>query len=457
MKPGAKRILFKLILLLFVYLLLEALAFGMLSVLTGKVFSFAEIRRQKEGTIRVFSPSGQVKGEPDKGDSAVSQRVLHPYLGFVYQPGSTPLNLALPRPVPFSPEECQVNGHGLFGTGPFPEVRSHHAKILILGGSVANLFYCLSRRELSAELAKIPRFSGKSFDFYAFSFEGYKQPQQLAALSFFLVQGAVPDLVITVDGFNEVALNEIGYAIYPEHWMALTGGIRSRDQVGAVGRIAVYQDWRRSLAESALNVNYSVMLNLLWSLSDRVLEGRIRGQNILLGELLRTGSEYSFQTYGPRIEIDLALLPEFGAAVWRRSVIQMQALARANGFACLHVLQPNLHLAGSKPLAPSEQQLARRGQQYDKPVKMGYPLIRSMGAGLKAAGVPFLDLSDLFRDEAEALYVDECCHFNKRGNDLMAGAIGREVRALMVEGSTGWQGGPERGGPSRGAASKAGP
>jgi len=42
-----------------------------------------------------------------------------------------------------------------------------------------------------------------------FSHEGYKQPQQLLVLSYFLSIGQPFDMVMNIDGFNEVALGGI--------------------------------------------------------------------------------------------------------------------------------------------------------------------------------------------------------------------------------------------------------
>src|SRR4030095_13628597 len=41
------------------------------------------------------------------------------------------------------------------------------------------------------------------------SHEGYKQPQQLLVLSYFLSIGQTFDLVLNIDGFNEVALGSL--------------------------------------------------------------------------------------------------------------------------------------------------------------------------------------------------------------------------------------------------------
>ena len=43
------------------------------------------------------------------------------------------------------------------------------------------------------------------------SHEGYKQPQQLLVPTYFLSIGQVFDLVVNIDGFNEVALSSVNH------------------------------------------------------------------------------------------------------------------------------------------------------------------------------------------------------------------------------------------------------
>ena len=45
------------------------------------------------------------------------------------------------------------------------------------------------------------------------------------------------------------------------------------------------------------------------------------------------------------------------------------------------------------------------------------------GRRLARQGVRFHDLSRVFAGHGETLYFDNCCHFNRRGNEVMAQAI----------------------------------
>ena len=65
---------------------------------------------------------------------------------------------------------------------------------------------------LAAALAAAPAFRGRDIVPLCFSHEGYKQPQQLLILSYFLSIGQAFDVVVNIDGFNEVAISPLNDA-----------------------------------------------------------------------------------------------------------------------------------------------------------------------------------------------------------------------------------------------------
>jgi hypothetical protein len=46
---------------------------------------------------------------------------------------------------------------------------------------------------------------------------------------------------------------------------------------------------------------------------------------------------------------------------------------------------------------------------------------------LQDAGIDFHDLSQLFAEHGETLYIDNCCHFNGDGNELLARVIAQAL------------------------------
>lgn len=76
----------------------------------------------------------------------------------------------------------------------------------IFGGSVARQCCDQGAPRLAALLEWSPRFAGREVVPLCLGHEGYKQPEQLLVLAYLLSLGQQFDLVINIDGFNEVAL-----------------------------------------------------------------------------------------------------------------------------------------------------------------------------------------------------------------------------------------------------------
>jgi hypothetical protein len=117
-------------------------------------------------------------------------------------------------------------------------------------------------------------------------------------------------------------------------------------------------------------------------------------------------------------------------AIWRRASEEIETLARARGFAYLHVLQPNQYVPGTKPLTDEERRVAVGDSTYPYrlPIERHYAALQFNGLAVRNT----LDLRDLFRANRETLYRDLCCHLNNRGVDLLARAIVRERRAVFA-------------------------
>ena len=132
------------------------------------------------------------------------------------------------------------------------------------------------------------------------------------------------------------------------------------------------------------------------------------------------------RTYASRIEMlhDLT-------ALWGRASRLLHGVCEASGILYIHALQPNQYLPGSKPMGPQELEVAYLEKSlYGTMVRRGYPLMIEEGEALRAGGVRFLDLSMLFADVEDPIYVDTCCHISELGNTMLADAI---IEAIVAE------------------------
>ena len=427
-----KRLLFSLVLLLLCYALLEGAALLIFTLSYDEGFSPQHLGTQKHEIIS--RQSGEDGAGPRKAFH--DNRVFHPYMGHVNLPD---------RPVVFDNDtpvarlfagDCRTNSHGFFG--PEPGYREPNSvQVVITGGSVANLVYCYSRVALAQELQRIPRLAGKKIIFTGLAFCGFRQPQQLMALAYYAAQGQTPDLLINLDGFNEVASHEfydyqrnqvVVYPQYPQMWSEYFLG-QNPAAMQTIGMITFYKKQRARWAEATGRLEYSILGNLLWSLGDRYLADRANEQRNQLRQQRSRERGYNFQLHGPRISFpDRGALDRFNARTWYHSAMQLARMARAGGYRYFHFLQPNLHLPGSKILTPREQKLMKQGRRLGRPLLTGYPRLRKYGAAMKLQGVQFHDLSQVFVGHSATVAADDCCHFTRQGDAVIARAMGRIIR-----------------------------
>jgi len=119
------------------------------------------------------------------------------------------------------------------------------------------------------------------------------------------------------------------------------------------------------------------------------------------------------------------------AADWEQALRLMSAMATQDGAHYLHVLQPNQYV-GDRVFSPRERRLAIHPRSsYALLAPAGYPALKAAGAHLVASGIPYRDGIGIFDATAEAVYADDCCHFNQRGNDLLANFVFEAVAEIM--------------------------
>ena len=126
--------------------------------------------------------------------------MIHPYFGYV-----------------FNTTWSDINPYGFFGDGPFAMRGRDKVIVGVFGGSVADHMFKESRDVLLEALKQHAAFKDKRIELFSVAVHAYKQPQQLLILSTLLALGAQFDVVVNLDGFNEIDaakdnLQEIGRA-----------------------------------------------------------------------------------------------------------------------------------------------------------------------------------------------------------------------------------------------------
>lgn len=354
---------------------------------------------------------------------------LHPYFGVAYDPFVNP-------GIDYDGRRIPIDPLGLASPRPIVQHRSDDRLLVgILGGSFAWQFSVLGAERLEQVLQQDPRLAGRRIEVVSLAASTFKQPQQVMILNYVLTLGGEFDVLINIDGFNELALARETdearvYYAYPRMWPYRTMHSRDPRIEPELHRVRQIREERQQLT-AAIRTSWLrglALANLWWmyreyrgsrELAD--LGNRLHEHNLKYG--------IGFERGGPHTEWlpDDVLFPQY-AALWERSSVQLQAAAEKLGLVYLHALQPNQYVPGSKPLSPEEQSGAfDETCGYCKSVRTGYSLLQGRAESLRRQGVDFIDLTSMFADVPETLYVDECCHLNAAGYERVAERLGREL------------------------------
>lgn len=360
---------------------------------------------------------------------------FHPYVGFAGRPGARP----------WAGEPTGFNAFGLLSVPghAYPYAREPGDYVIaVLGGSVAEIFANTMEADLGAALAEAdPAFRGRRVVMLSLALGGYKQPQQLFMLESLLLEGFAFDLVLNVDGFNDLALavDNAAHGIHPlypsgSHAAQMAAALGTRADPRAIRAMAAvldaYARERRVLRlVEAVPLRHSVFLNAFGARYAQLSAARIGRMQAELAEAAQAGLPPAFR--GPPGPVgDTAV--DAAVAAWRDASAMIDAVCRDRGVSYVHVLQPNQYLEGSKPLSAREQAVAiEAGHPWGVAARRHYGRLRAAGTELRARGVAFHDLTQVFAGVTDDLYVDNCCHFNSAGNQILARAIAPAIAAKV--------------------------
>ena len=334
--------------------------------------------------------------------------ISHPFYGFTHQYPYHALNATPPR-----------------------LRRADTAVIGLLGGSVAEriepfLQSALNRWFAANAPARRPLVLGLAN-------RGAKQPQQTLIVANTLLQGGEFDLIVNLDGFNEIISSIDGTAIFPffPKWWDKRVGLTGQE-VLQTGRLGVL---RREQARLAMAGETSILRwSALFGLANRYRQESVAAEIIQLNHDLAAAAAatYNFERQGPKTRQEIAELRPAAARFWYRSSLMLARLAELGGADYYHFLQPNQYVPNSKPLSPQERELAYAPQEGFLPlVTQGYPLLTAFNPDLPRQGVNYFDLTGIFADHPETLYGDPCCHLNDRGNELLAAEMVRRLEPAL--------------------------
>ncbi len=339
-------------------------------------------------------------------------------------------------------KSLQVTDYGFLDDNPSPILKKSSGKYIlgIIGGSVALHLSTRADVALKNELKKIPSIAKKEILIVRLASGGYKQPQQLAIVNYLLSLGAEFDMILNVDGFNEMALplsqnlKQKVNPFFPRNWRDLTNTQADEGLYRLIGKTALAKDELKTNTKSVYGSigKYSITIQLLWNV---YFKYKTKELNKLRNSILFYAPENRLYINGPQIKESDEKIKEMIANHWAKSSILLHQITKANNIHYFHVLQPNQYVKGSKVF--SEEEITKKyyleSSHYREPIETGYSIMQKHISQIRKAGVPFTDLSMAFQNVRETIYEDDCCHFNDQGNVLLAQAVGKFIVSAYHE------------------------
>jgi len=374
-------------------------------------------------------------------EGRLTSEALHPYFGPTHKPGA-PFDVPAALRAPQAPSPgLRTNNFGFVSPHdyPFSPVRPDRFIVGLFGGSVGTWFCAVGAERLVADLKQDPFFRDKELIPLCFSHEGYKQPQQLLVLTYFLEIGQPFDLVVNIDGFNDVALPPIndrsGLDISMPSAGHLVGLFNLINQAtltpDKLESLATIQHLRTRLTGQAARAQRAP-LAIVHVVFDRLYRRTVDQYARELGRFNDLPSNPArnslIQVTGRVRARDEATLLSDMATQWATASLMMNDLLSARGIPYVHVLQPNQYFT-KRTFNSDEARVALSGKSpYGAFAAKGYPALVTASAALPAKE-RFFSAVDVFDRVPEPVYMDDCCHYTRTGNFVLADFIAKAVLA----------------------------
>ena len=266
MKNSIKKLVFYILMTTLTWVLIELTAISVHFIKFHDLYSPRKMKEKIVENINMGSPSTISTGNAGQrlGRWGVVE-VIHPYVGYVLDPHQ---NIS---------EKGQISNFGFVSKGSANPIRkkSPHAIIIgVFGGSFALHVY-----QNSSLLHERFNITGKEIVILNFARGGGKQPEQLSILAYMLSLGAEFDMIINIDGFNEVALPPAEnipkgvYPFYPRQWYYRARNIIDPLEIRQLGYLEFLKNRKEQWAILfRTNKLYrSAILSLIWEYRDKRL------------------------------------------------------------------------------------------------------------------------------------------------------------------------------------------
>lgn len=407
---------------------------SMIAIMLGVVLSEAALAAYVWATrgelvwLRSVSSQRPNPPMPERGTLSTFQ-VLNPYFGFTMRPGWSwrgsddsyfRINLGYtsrPKYMDFA-----ANAHGFLSDREYPyQAEPNDFVVGIFGGSVAFFLALDGHDAIVTALRANPALSDKNIVILNMAGGGFKQPQQSLILSYFQMLGQRFDLVINMDGFNEGFMawenhrSGVATDMPPSRFIyGLQNMLVSTEplyQAARVKREAEIEDWAQRNTRSTIIHFYHKWRHQSLKFEEARLE-------------VESGAAVPGRPYVvnlPRAHGDwLTDGVSSVTGAWTRGSIQMHDLVRATGGHYIHILQPSPYFGSRGFPEVASGRIPPATEPYvDEIVGPVYRSHLAASRALIERGINFINATEVFDDQTDPIYYDNCFHFNLRGYALL--------------------------------------
>ncbi|WP_307785798.1 hypothetical protein [Okeania sp. KiyG1] len=373
-------------------------------------------------------------------DSVIER--IHPYFGYVQKPG------------PDFRKGFKYNTAGFISPYDYPYQKKHDNQYIIgiFGGSVASNYsiYEIQNQILEKKLRQIPEFKDREFIILSFATGGYKQPQQLILLNYFLSIGQQFDMIINIDGFNEVTLakannkNNIDIMMpSTNHVVPLTNIANNSLSTKSIRAMLKINDSKGKLKD-ALETLDKCQVAYCYALTSIYVQNLAstyrKNVKIFDKERKKAAKQAAGETeasivyfYAQSPQLEKSELYKIMAEHWKKASIMMKQIAANNNILYFHILQPNQYYPTNRIYSEAEKKIAFDSDTpFKEATELGYPVLLNKIDDLKNNGVNIFNGVNILDNEKEIVYIDSCCHYTKTGENILSEYIANSIFNILA-------------------------
>jgi hypothetical protein len=360
----------------------------------------------------------------EKETGQLTEKRFHPFFVYTHKAGT-----------------ANTNNYGFYCPFDYPLKRENADWFIIgiFGGSVANDFYTEGKERLTERLKADPYFADREIVYLNYALGGYKQPQQVQILTYFLSIGQELDMAINIDGFNELVFcannNRLNVDIgmpSAQHFLPMRDlvdrQVMNEKKLERIWNIRKYKnDFIRIDGKAAKTKLAS--LHLIYSSYATYLYKKYRSEIVKFDSMIeaaKPGDSIINIASIPHAADEPVLLAQT-ASLWYRASVNMNSVVKGLGGRYFHFLQPNQYFC-RKEFTKEEQETALDEKSaYHLLVTHGYPVLLKAVDALRNGNVNAFNAAGIFDKVKETVFIDTCCHFNRLGNEIFADFIAESI------------------------------